>query len=59
MVKIECPNCVAIKRGILFSVDENATGLIQGKCKKCGAFITYCADTKEIINVEMPHKKSE
>ena len=57
MIKIECPNCVALKRGILFSVDEEATGIIQGKCKKCGAFVTYCADKREIVSVEMPRNK--
>lgn len=56
MHKVECPNCVALKHGILFSVDENATGIIQGKCKKCGAFITYCADTQEVIGVELTNK---
>jgi hypothetical protein len=57
MYKVECPNCVAIKPGILFSVDENATGCIQGKCKKCGAFVTYCADTKQVLEVELPKNK--
>lgn len=56
MIKVECPNCVAIKKGVLFSVDENAKGIIQGKCKKCGAFVTYDADTHEVVQVEMPHK---
>ena len=52
MVKIKCPHCVAIKPGIVFSVSEDATGIIEGKCKKCGAFITYDADLKHITKVE-------
>lgn len=56
MHKIECPNCVAIKRGILFSVSDDSKGLIQGKCKKCGAFVTYDADKKEFVEIAVNPK---
>lgn len=50
--KIRCPNCNAVKKGVLLETYDDSKGHIRVKCKKCDAYITVDLETEEIILVE-------
>lgn len=54
--KIQCPNCNAIKKGVLLEKFEESKGRVRVKCKKCDAYVTIDLENENIISVESKRK---